>query len=38
MVFRGLVCRALGAFLVVLVARVRACERVAVRYRGSETA
>ena len=37
MVFRGLVGRVLGVFLVMLVARVRACGRVVVRYWGSET-
>lgn len=37
MVFRGLVGRVLGVFLVMLVARVRACGRVVVRCWGSET-
>ena len=37
MVCRGLVGRVLGVVLVMLVARVRACGRVVVRCRGSET-
>lgn len=37
MVCRGLVGRVLGVFLVMLVARVRACGRVVVRCWGSET-
>lgn len=38
MVFRGLVGRVLGVFLVMLVARMWACGRVVVRCQGSETA